>query len=118
MHADWGEIRDLVLRTLEATALEQAAVYIEPAVHDTGSTVAMGRDTAVADEPSILAFADLAPHMNWSHPCRYLIVGLTTHTVRSVQGQFPPAAERLRLIYRGKRVEDWMLLTLQPLIVA
>ena len=61
--------------------------------------------------PGFMAFVDLQPASNWSHPCRYLLVGREDGLIASVDSEFPPPGESLRLIHRGEGVEDWMLLT-------
>ena len=65
--------------------------------------------------PSFMVFVDLRPGANWGHPCRYLLVSREDGSIARVDSEFPPTAESLRLVHRGEGIEDWMLLSAQPL---
>jgi hypothetical protein len=110
MDPDWNRIGLHAAESLDGTVRARAAVYVEPRVYAAGETIATGRQTITADEPSVLIFVDLEPHMNWSHDCRYVVYGTASGTLRAFEGRYPPAGERLRLVHRGRDVEDWMLL--------
>jgi hypothetical protein len=111
MNPDWKRIGGDVVASLDTPARLRAAVYLEPRVYERDAQIAVAREAIVATEPSILAFIDLEPHLNWSHACRYVVYGLQSGTMRTISAQFPPAGDRLRLVHRGEAVEDWMLLT-------
>ena len=65
--------------------------------------------------PSFMVFVDLQPGANWAHSCRYLLVSREDGSIARVDSEFPPTAESLRLVHRGEGIEDWMLLSAQPL---
>ena len=110
MDPDWNRIGLQVAESLDGPVRARAAVYVEPRVYAAGESIAAGRQTITATEPSVLVFVDLEPQMNWSHACRYVVYGTTSDALKSYDGQYPPAGDRLRLVYRGPTVEDWMLL--------
>lgn len=111
MNPDWTRIGEHIVASLDTTARAHTAVYVEAMVYEREAPIVAGREALVASEPSILAFIDLEPHLNWSHACRYVVYGLQSGTMQTIAAQFPPAGDRLRLLHRGKAVEDWMLLT-------
>jgi len=108
---DWNRIATLAQGAIDARTREQTAVYVDPRIHPAGSEVSIGRDVVRLTEPGVIAFIDLAPQSNWGHPCRYVLIGAASGTVRVVDGQLPPPVDQLRLVHRGAEVEEWMLLT-------
>jgi hypothetical protein len=111
-------LKDIAGRAVAALSEQehrQSAVYLDPNLLDTGATVSIRGATLPVTAPGFMAFVDLEPASNWSHACRYLLVDRQGGAIASVDARFPPAAESLRLIHRGAKVEDWMLLTTQPL---
>jgi hypothetical protein len=63
------------------------------------------------DAPTVLAFADLEPGVNWGHRCRYLLVDAGSGEVRRIDAQFPPFLRGMppgmRVVYRAAGVPDW-----------
>jgi hypothetical protein len=104
-------LRAIALRTLGEDERRRTAVYLDPRVHAAGSTVAAGRQRIQVPQPSLVAFIDLSPGANWGHPCRYLLIDAESGAVESLDAQFPPPQDALRLLYRSEDIQDWMLLT-------
>ena len=111
MNPDWKRIGDHIVASLDTITRARAAVYLEPKVYERDARMPVAHETLVATEPSILAFIDLEPHLNWSHACRYVVYGLQSGTLHTIPAQFPPPGDQLHLVHRGEAVEDWMLLT-------
>src|SRR6187401_1895952 len=105
------QLGEIALLTLNDEERRRSAVYIDPQVYRAGSTIAAGRQRIQVPAPAVLVFVDLAPASNWGHPCRYLLLIADNGTVASIDGQFPPPRESLRLLHRGPEIKDWMLLT-------
>ena len=109
------EIAGFALATLTAEERRRSVVYLDPHLLERGATVSIRGKTLPVTAPSVMAFVDLQPASNWSHSCRYLLVGREDGLIASANSEFPPAGESLRLVHRGEGVEEWMLLTTQPL---
>lgn len=105
------EIAGSVVATLSDEERRKSVVYFDPRLLENGAAVSVRGTTLPVTAPSFMAFVDLEPASNWSHPCRYLLVNREDGSIVRVDAQFPPASESLRLIHRGEGVDDWMLLT-------
>jgi hypothetical protein len=110
MTPGWQPIADSALGTLTKDELSRCAVYLKPCLLEKGSSITVSRQTIQITAPSVMVFVDLAPGVNWGHPCRYLLISPDGSILQNVEGQFPPNREDLRLVHRGTVVADWMLL--------
>jgi hypothetical protein len=67
------------------------------------------------DAPTLVAFVDLEPGVNWGHRCRYLLLDRDSGDVRAIDAQFPPFLRGmppgLRVVYRAPGVPDWKVAT-------
>lgn len=116
MSVSWDQIAQAATAALSEEETQGSAVYLLPRILKPGDNITVDRAVRSIQEPEVMAFVDLKPAANWGHPCRYLLFDANSGAVRErIEGQFPPDREGLRLIYRGGQVEDWMLLTDQPL---
>jgi hypothetical protein len=111
MKFSWKQIAEMVLVTLSPEELQQSAVYMKPALLEAGTAIATGRQLIPINEPSVMVFVDLFPAANWGHPCRYLLIAAHTGNIQVVDSQFPPGREGLKIVHKGERVENWMLMT-------
>jgi hypothetical protein len=112
----WDQIVQAAIGTLSEEETHGSAVYLLPRILKLGDSITIDRGSRAITEPGVMVFVDLKPAANWAHPCRYLLFDASSGVIRErIEGQFPPDREGLRLIYRGKQVEDWMLLTDEPL---
>jgi hypothetical protein len=109
------EIAGIALATLTAEERRRGAVYLDPHLLERGASVSIRSTTVPVTVASLMAFVDLQPGANWGHPCRYLLVSREDGSIARVDSQFPPSTESLRIVHRGEGVEDWMLLSTQPL---
>jgi hypothetical protein len=58
---------------------------------------------------AFLVFVDREPTANWSHSCRYLLVGATTNEIKSIEAQLPPFGRgsfQWRVLYRAPSVPE------------
>ena len=115
MRHSLNEIASRVVASLPAEELRRVAVYLDPQPLDQGATLSIRGSLIPVAAPSVVAFIDLQPSANWAHPCRYLLINVDDCSISSIDAQFPPTREQLRLIHQGEGVEDWMLLGTQPL---
>lgn len=77
----------------ESRQAERSNYYLNEEVLLKGRVVPIPRQTVKTDRPTLMAFADDAPLLNWAHPCRYLLHDAETgELVREVEAQFPPFA--------------------------
>ncbi len=115
MNIHWNELTGRVLNTLTETERRQSVVYLDTSVYEPGSTVRLNRQVHSVTQLSILAFIDLYPSANWSHPCRYVLLHPEQDGVESIDASFPPDVTHLALAYRSEGIQDWMLLTTRVL---
>jgi hypothetical protein len=109
------EVANKVVASLTEEELRSSAVYLDPAPLERGAPFSIRGKSLTVSAPSILAFVDLQPQANWGHPCRYLFVSLDDGSIISIDAQFPPRRESLRIIHRAEAVQDWMLLSSRQL---
>lgn len=111
----WKQIAAIALATLSKDELRESAVYLKPCLLEKGSSTSVSRQAIHITAPSVMVFIDLFPSANWGHPCRYLFISPEGGILQSVDGQFPPDREDLRIVHKGAGVADWMLLSNEPL---
>ena len=115
MKYSWKQITEMALSTLSQKELQQSAVYIKPALLQSGTTIPMNRQSLHLTVPSVMVFVDLSPGANWGHSSRYLLIAPETGEIQTIESQFPPSREELKLVHKGEKVENWMLLTVERL---
>lgn len=101
----------IALGSLSIEDQPRGAAYADPQSIKRGTEVQMGRTTVPAPADSRMVFVDLEAGVNWGHRCLYLLVDENTGEVWRYDSRFPPPAGRLRLLFKGSAVQDWMLLT-------
>jgi hypothetical protein len=111
MEYSWKRIADMALATLSPEELQRSVAYVKPRLLEAGTTITINRQALPITAPSVMAFVDLFPAANWSHPCRYLLINPDSGKMQIIEGQFPPSREGLRIVHRGQKIEDWMLLS-------
>jgi len=109
------QIAAWALTTLSEAERRRSVVYIEARRRPAGESIPLGRRVVTRAAPTVVVFVDLEPAANWSHPCRYLLIDPDSDARESIEGEFPPPRDHLRLVHRGSDVADWMLLTTVPL---
>lgn len=100
-----------MLAALTDTEHASAVVYLDDRVIGPPETLQLdGRDVAISS-PSVVAFVDQEPGVNWGHRCRYLIMALDTEDEISVEATMPPFLRSmpptLRVLYQAESVPDW-----------
>jgi hypothetical protein len=109
------ELESVAIRSLSEDERGLAVVYISDRLLEPGDELEIdgGRVEVVA--PTVMAFIDLEPGVNWGHTSRYLLIDRHSGNVRAVEAQFPPflrgAPEGLRVVYRAPGVPDWAIAT-------
>ena len=101
----------MALATLSQKELQQSAVYIKPALLESGTSIPINRQSIPITVPSVMVFVDLTPGANWGHSSRYLLIASETGEIQTIESQFPPNREELKLVHKGEKIKNWMLLT-------
>ncbi len=120
MTLDWEQLAAVARDSLSEPELQTSVVYLDKRIYEAGDEVPFNRGTRVVDSSVVLAFVDLQPEANWSHPARYLFIEPDTGTIEQIEGNFfppyrSPIPETFRLAWQGQAVPDWPLLTNQAL---
>lgn len=114
MTFDAARIEERVLETLSEEERSRAVVYVDDRVLEPGAEIEIDGGRVRVDAPTVLAFVDLEPGVNWGHRCRYVLVDRESGT-RTVEAEFPPflraAVPGLRVAYRAPGVPDWAVAT-------
>jgi hypothetical protein len=105
------ELARAAVETLSEEERPRAVVYMSDRVLEPGEEVEIDGGRVEIDAPTVLAFADLEPGVNWGHRCRYLLVDTSSGEVKRIDAQFPPFLREtppgLRVVYRAPGVPDW-----------
>jgi hypothetical protein len=87
--------KDLVVQRLKkaltASQLKRSSVYWFPEPIPEGTPISMGLASTRAPFDCILVFVDLAPHLNWAHPCLYLMIGRQNDQLEKIESSLPPS---------------------------
>ena len=115
MTLDAAALDRIAVASLSEQERSLAAVYVVDRVREPGEELEINGARIPLDAPTVVAFIDLEPGVNWGHRCRYLLLGRDSGEVRAIEAQFPPflrgAPPGLRLVYRGPEVPDWAIAT-------
>ena len=68
-------------------------LYIQEEVLTPGTVIQPQRQEIFLEQPTVVVFADDSPHLNWSHPCHYLLYQREQSDqpkVKEVCAQLPP----------------------------
>ena len=84
------ELEHAAVATLTERERSRAVVYVDDRVLEPGEDLELDGERVRIDVPTIVAFADLEPGMNWGHHSRYLLVERDSGNVRAFEAQFPP----------------------------
>lgn len=110
MQTSLNSLLAVINNKLTGKELQGSVVYIIPEI-GTGEEIVINRKKIKMDSPAHLLFIDLEPGVNWSHACRYILIGNDYKVTLEEDGQYPPDTEKLQLLVKPEKTEDWMLLT-------
>jgi hypothetical protein len=106
-----SELEQTAVESLSEEERSRAVVYVSDRVLEPGDDLEIDGRSVQIDAPTVVAFADLEPGVNWGHRSRYLLVDRDSGSVRAVEAQFPPFLRGmppdLRVVYRAEGVPDW-----------
>jgi hypothetical protein len=100
----------IIHNAISEEELKQSVVYIQPSIA-TGETITINRKHEQVAKPALLLFIDMEPGVNWSHKCKYILVENEGRQSRTVDGQFPPSSENMKILMKPPGIQDWQLLT-------
>ena len=93
----------------------RAVVYVSERMLEPGEELEVDGGRVQVDAPTVVAFVDLEPGVNWGHRSRYVLVDRASSEVRAVEAQFPPFLRGLppewHVAYRAPSVPDWAVTT-------
>jgi hypothetical protein len=109
------EIEQAAVASLSEEERSRAVVYVDDRVLESGEEVDVDGERVQVDAPTVVAFVDLEPGVNWGHRSRYLLLDRDSGKVRAFDAQFPPFMRGLppglRVVYRAPDVPDWAVAT-------
>ena len=115
MTLDAAELERIAVASLAEDERPHAIVYADDRVVEGGDEIDIDGGRVQVDAPTVVAFVDLEPGVNWGHRCRYLLIDRETGELRAVDAQFPPfmrgASPGLRVVYQGGEAPDWAIAT-------
>jgi hypothetical protein len=111
----FDELERAAVAALPEQERSRAVVYVDDRLLEPGEVLEVDDERVPIEAPTVLAFADLEPGVNWGHRCRYLLVDRDSGNVRAIEAQFPPFLRGmpggLRVVYRAPGVPDWAVAT-------
>lgn len=109
------ELEQAAIASLSDEERPRAVVYMGDRVLEPGEELEVDGGHVKIDAPTVVAFVDLEPGVNWGHRCRYLLVDRDSGDVRAIDAQFPPFLRGmppgLRVVYQAPGVPDWTVAT-------
>lgn len=106
-----SELEQAAIASLAEGERSRAVVYMSDRVLEPGDELEIDGRRVQVDAPTVWAFVDLEPGVNWGHRSRYLLIDRGSGSVRAVDAQFPPfmrgMPSDLKVAYRGETVPDW-----------
>jgi hypothetical protein len=103
------------IESLSEEERSRAVVYVSERVLEPGEELEIDGGRVQVDAPTVVAFADLEPGVNWGHRSRYLLVDRGSGDVRAVESQFPPFLRGMppewKVAYQAPGVPDWAVTT-------
>ena len=106
-----AELEQAALTSLSDEERARAVVYMSDRELEPGDAVEIDGRRVQVDAPTVVAFVDLEPGVNWGHRSRYLLIDGESASVRAVDAQFPPFLRGmppdLRVIYAAPGVPEW-----------
>jgi hypothetical protein len=106
-----AELEQAALASLSDEERARAVVYMSDRVLEPGDELEIDGRGVQVDAPTVAAFVDLEPGVNWGHRSRYLLVDRESGSVHGVDAQFPPfmrgTPPDLRVIYTAPGVPEW-----------
>jgi hypothetical protein len=106
-----SELEQAALASLAEDERSRAVVYMSDRVLEPGDELEIDGRRVQVDAPTVWAFVDLEPGVNWGHRSRYLLIDRESGSVRAVDAQFPPFMRGmqpdLKVVYRGESVPEW-----------
>jgi hypothetical protein len=115
MTLDAAELDRIATAGLSEEERQRAVVYVLDRVLEAGDELEIDGVRVAIDAPTVVAFVDLEPGVNWGHRCRYLLLDAGSGEVRALDAQFPPflrgVPPELRVVYSGPDVPEWAIAT-------
>jgi hypothetical protein len=106
-----SELEQAAIVSLAEGERSRAVVYMSDRVLEPGDELEIDGRRVQVDAPTVWAFVDLEPGVNWGHRSRYLLIDRESGSVRAFDAQFPPFMRGmppdLRVIYAAPGVPDW-----------
>ena len=90
MDADSNQILEAVKRSLKPEEINSSCIYWHKKPRFHGETISNGPQTLVVPFDGTLVFVDLAPRMNWAHPCLYIFIDSTAAKTEVIEASLPP----------------------------
>jgi hypothetical protein len=106
------DLRAAVLAHVTSEQRHACVVYVASGVIARGSTFTFPGVTIELPWTGFLAFIDLDPMANWTHPCRYVCIDAETAETKTIDAMLPPFGSRhepsvhWRELYRAPDVPD------------
>jgi hypothetical protein len=112
---DAAEVGRIALAALSEEQRAHAVVYVDDRVLEPGAELEIDGALVRVAAPTVVAFVDLEPGVNWGHRCRYLLIDAESGDARTIDAQLPPflhgVPPGLRVVYRAPDVPDWAIAT-------
>lgn len=105
-------VLDIIYKTLNPKQIESSIIYWDKRIIEKGNKIRVGLKEISMPFNGMTIFVDLAPKLNWAHPCLYLLVNVENLYTNVIEASFPPylgefpATSVIVLRYGKKPIND------------
>jgi hypothetical protein len=91
---------EVAYSVLSPEQIGRSFVYWDQKVLKEGQQIRIGLQLFTVPFDGTMMFVDLAPRLNWAHPCLYLLVNIEDLSTEVVNASFPPYVDEVPETYR------------------
>ena len=106
------DLAALVRKQLSREEIGHSVAYVADAPLPAGKHLDFPKTALDLPWKGFVVFVDRDPAANWTHSCRYLLIGAENGEVKSVEAQLPPFGRgglRWHVLYQAPGVPDPLL---------
>ena len=114
MKCNWKKLATEIISSLSPNERKDSIAYIEQRVIPAGETLPWAGIMQSFEKPSVVAFIDLEPALNWTHRARYLVLNPEGGIRQTIDVDRPPflteVSPHLRVIHKGNNAPEWSVI--------
>lgn len=89
MEIDKNTVLRIIYKNLSPKQIEASIIYWDKKIIKKDDEIKAGPKTISMPFDGVMIFVDLAPRLNWAHPCLYLLVNIENLQTDIIEASFP-----------------------------